>query len=72
VAEHFQTGWSESRAWNSEYDDRYPDYSKSALLKKDLYHTDNPYKLAKSQLILNYPPLKRGPSSAIAKIYFQQ
>ena len=69
AAEHYHTGRSESRAWASEYDEKYPDYTKSGL-KKEFYNKENPYKLAKSSLVLNYPPLKRGPRSASKKIYY--
>jgi hypothetical protein len=70
VAEQFHTGRSESRAWNSEYDSNFPDYSKYIALQSDLYHRENPYKLSKSQLVLNYPPLRRGPRSASKKVYY--
>lgn len=69
MAEKFLTGRSDSKSWHSEYDDRYPDYSKTAL-NKDIYFKEKPYRLTKSQLVLNYPPLKRGPRSASKKIYY--
>lgn len=69
AAEHFQNFRSDSRAWNSEYDEKYPDYSKS-ILKKDLYFQANPNRLTKSSLISSYAPLKRGPRSAKKKIYY--
>ena len=71
AAEHFHTGRSDSRAWNSEYDDKYPDYSSSAL-KKELYFTQNPNRLSKSTLVLNNPQLRRGPKSAKAKIFYNE
>lgn len=69
VAEHFQTGRSDSRAWSSEYCDKYPDYTRS-VLNKQIYYSDNPNRLSKSTLVLNHPELRRGPRSAKKKIYY--
>ncbi len=70
VAEHIQNGGrSDSRAWNSEYDDKYPDYSAS-IYKKDIYLTQNPNRLSKSTLVNQNPQIRRGPHSAKAKIYY--
>ncbi|CAF0894972.1 unnamed protein product [Brachionus calyciflorus] len=60
VANRFNNLRSDSRSWNSEYDENYPDYSKSGY-KKDLYFHTNPNRLTKSSLISNISnPLKRG------------
>lgn len=69
VAEKFHTGRSDSRAWNSEYLEKYPDHSRSPS-KNEIYMAKNPYRLNKSSLITNYPPLRRGPKSAIKKVYY--
>jgi hypothetical protein len=71
AAEKHRTGRSESREWNSEYDEKYPDYSRSAS-RNELYFKENPYKLSKSTLNLDYPQVTRGATSAMKKIYFYE
>lgn len=61
---------SESRGWNSEYEERYPDYSRSAS-RNELYFKENPYRLNKSTLIADYPTVRRG-SANKKKIYFYE
>lgn len=71
VADHFHNRRSESRVWNSEYDEKYPDHSRSAS-RNELYFTPNPNRMSKSSLANDQPSfLKRGPRSAKAKIYYQ-
>lgn len=70
VAEHFNNGGrSDSRLWNSEYDEKYPDYTTS-IYKKDIYFTQNPNRLSKSSLVNQNPEIRRGPRSAKSKIYY--
>jgi hypothetical protein len=70
VADHFNNGGrSDSRAWNSEYDEKYPDYTTS-VYKKDIYLTQNPNRLTKSSLVNPNPQIRRGPRSAKSKIYY--
>ena len=81
VAKHHLTGRSDSRAWNSEYDEKYPDYTKSEQNKK-VYYSKSPNRLQKSTLMDDYPALrtllrnfdalKRGPRSAKSKIYYEK
>ena len=71
TAEHFHSGMSDSRAWSSETREKYPDYTASEQ-RNQLYNKENPYRLQKSSLIINYPPLKRGPKSAKKRIYFYE
>ncbi|RNA43037.1 hypothetical protein BpHYR1_042901 [Brachionus plicatilis] len=69
VANKFNNNRSDSRVWNSEYDENFADYSKSAL-RKELYMQINPNRLTKSSLISNIQnPLNRGPNMA-KKIYY--
>jgi len=70
-SEKFRNERSESRAWNSEYDDRYPDYSRSAS-REELYYKERPHGLSKSTLNIDYPVLKRGASAGAKKIYFYE
>lgn len=69
LANKSNTYRSDSRAWNSEYDENFADYSKTAL-KKELYMQINPNRLTKSSLISNIQnPMSRGPKLA-KKIYY--
>ena len=70
-AEKFRNGRSESRVWNSEYEERYPDYSRSAS-RDELYFKESPYRLSKSTLNMEYPVLKRGASAGAKKIYIYE
>ena len=73
AAERFHTGRSESRSWNSEYDEKYPDYTKSrGVVRNDLYRSKSPFAINKSPLSMNQPQLRRGPKSAMKKIYYMQ
>lgn len=69
AAEFHHHGRSESRVWNSEYGEKYPDYSRSPS-RNEIYMAKNPYRLNKSSLISNYPQLRRGPKSAARKVYY--
>lgn len=69
AAEKHHTGRSDSKNWRSEYLEKYPDYTRSPS-GNDIYMVKNPYRLSKSSLIGNYPPLKRGPKSALRKVYY--
>lgn len=71
TAEHFHNYRSESRAWNSEYDEKYPDYSRSSS-RNELYFKPNPNRLSKSTLVNNYPPLKRGPKSEKMRVFYNE
>lgn len=71
AAEKHRTGRSESRGWNSEYEDRYPDHSRSAS-RNELYYKENPYRMHKSTLNVDYPMVKRGPSAGKKKIFFYE
>ncbi len=70
-ADKFRNERSESRGWNSEYEDRYPDYSRSAS-REELYFKERPYGLSKSTLNVDYPVLKRGSNAGAKKIYFYE
>lgn len=69
VAEKYHTGRSDSKGWRSEYLEKYPDYSRSPS-RNEIYMTQNPYRLNKSTLVGNYASLRRGPKSAIRKVYY--
>jgi hypothetical protein len=71
VADQFHNYRSESRAWNSEYDEKYPDYSRSSS-RNELYFTPNPNRLSKSTLVTDHPQLRRGPKSAKVKIFYNE
>ena len=68
-AEKFHTGRSDSRAWNSEYGEKYPDYSRSPS-RNDIYMNKNPYRINKSSLVGNFQPLRRGPKTQTKKVYY--
>lgn len=69
LAHKYNNNRSDSRAWNSEYDENFADYSKTPM-KKELYMQMNPNRLTKSSLISNIQnPLNRGPNMP-KKIYY--
>ena len=71
VADQFHNRRSESRAWNSEYEEKYPDYTRSSS-RNELYFTANPNRLSKSTLTSDHPQLRRGPRSAKARIFYNE
>ena len=54
---------SESREWNSEYDEKYQDYSQTRS-RYELYLSEKPNRLTKSTLLASQPLIRGGSESA--------
>ena len=60
---------SDSRGWNSEYDEKYPDYSRTGA-RYELYLAEKPNRLTKSSLAVS-KPLRREASKTRINYYDQ-